>query len=274
VAAQTFENFEVIVVDDGTRERAERVVQEFHDRRFRYIQHEHGRGGGAARNTGIRNSHAAYIAFLDDDDEWMPQKLEIQYHAFSACSPQVGFSATNREYRSERGVVRSNIPCGVYDFSVRALVQFNQFTTSALMVRASVFRDVGVFDESFPSHQETDLVVRMSERYLVLGIPDALTVQYSEIGVEHIGGNISKRIAGREKFIKKHTWRYRTHADYLAFLYFTLALFYRTAGEHQSALAHFRAAFRIHPTPRYFLHSVVPPSVFVWAREWMRGVSA
>src|SRR5688572_26839751 len=77
VLAQTYQDFEIIVVDDGLRERSDNVVKLFEDDRIRYISHEQEHGAPAARNTGIKNSNGELIAFLDDDDEWLPQKLEL-----------------------------------------------------------------------------------------------------------------------------------------------------------------------------------------------------
>ncbi len=76
VLNQTFNDFEVIVVDDGDKISAEKAMAQFSDQRIKYIKHEKRKGGGAARNTGLRNSQGDYIAFLDDDDEYLPDKLE------------------------------------------------------------------------------------------------------------------------------------------------------------------------------------------------------
>ena len=81
VLKQTFQDFEIIVVDDGN-EPAEEVAKSFSDARIRYVRHEipH-RGAPAARNTGIRSSQGEFVAFLDDDDEWLPLKLQLQVKA-------------------------------------------------------------------------------------------------------------------------------------------------------------------------------------------------
>src|SRR3989338_8677774 len=78
VLNQTYKDLEVIVVDDGLEKRADETVNSFNDSRLKYIQHPEEKGGSAARNTGIKNSSGEFIAFLDDDDEWLPEKLEIQ----------------------------------------------------------------------------------------------------------------------------------------------------------------------------------------------------
>src|SRR5688572_28062706 len=72
VLGQTDQDFEIIVVDDGSTEAVAAAVASIPDRRVRLIRHDRNRGGSAARNTGIRASKAPLVAFLDSDDEWMP----------------------------------------------------------------------------------------------------------------------------------------------------------------------------------------------------------
>src|SRR3989344_9216027 len=78
VLSQTYKDLEVIVVDDCMEKRADSVIKEFNDSRIKHIQHQEEKGGSAARNTGIRASSGEFIAFLDDDDEGVPGKIEIQ----------------------------------------------------------------------------------------------------------------------------------------------------------------------------------------------------
>src|SRR3990167_9420175 len=73
---QTYDNLEIIVVDDASSDDTPDVVKTVQDERVRYIRHETNRGGSAARNTGIRIATGEFIAFLDDDDEWESIKTE------------------------------------------------------------------------------------------------------------------------------------------------------------------------------------------------------
>jgi glycosyltransferase involved in cell wall biosynthesis len=78
VLNQTYDNLEIIVVDDGSTEDIEGVLDKFDDVRIHYIRHEANRGVAAARNTGMRFAHGEYVAFLDSDDEWFERKIERQ----------------------------------------------------------------------------------------------------------------------------------------------------------------------------------------------------
>ncbi|WP_026734376.1 glycosyltransferase [Fischerella sp. PCC 9605] len=75
---QSYKNLEIIVIDDGSVDNTEEVVKAIGDPRIRYIRHPSNRGGSAARNTGIEGARGKYIAFLDSDDLWAPEKIELQ----------------------------------------------------------------------------------------------------------------------------------------------------------------------------------------------------
>jgi len=87
---QTYQDFEIIVVDDGSIDNTEEVVKSFNDPRIRYIRHKENCGGSAARNTGIRAAYGECIAFQDSDDEWLPEKLEKQMQVFENAPAEVG----------------------------------------------------------------------------------------------------------------------------------------------------------------------------------------
>ena len=82
VIDQTFIGWELLLIDDGSTDDTEKVVKRFCDHRIRYLRHEVNKGAGAARNTGIRESSGEYIALLDSDDEWLPEKLDKQLNVF------------------------------------------------------------------------------------------------------------------------------------------------------------------------------------------------
>lgn len=94
VLLQTYTAFEITVVDDGSEDHEALAarMEQFHDSRLRLVRHPANRNGAAARNTGVRESRGELVAFLDSDDEWMPEKLEMQVRMF-------------QEHRSSKAVV-------------------------------------------------------------------------------------------------------------------------------------------------------------------------
>src|SRR4030095_982853 len=75
---QTFQDFEIIIIDDASKDHTREIIAHFNDARIKVIHNQVSEGAAGARNIGIRNSTCEYIAFLDDDDEWLPEKLQMQ----------------------------------------------------------------------------------------------------------------------------------------------------------------------------------------------------
>lgn len=165
--AQTFVDLEVVVVDDGSKDGTEATVRQFEDSRVRYLRHETRRGGAAARNTGIESSRGRFIAFLDDDDEWLPEKIERQIDLFSSNGAEVGAVYTSYVVvdRATGAVLGRKIAQDRGDLS-RVLLGRNVLGgTSSVVVRRDCFERTGLFDESLPSFQDYDLWIRLSKHF-------------------------------------------------------------------------------------------------------------
>lgn len=255
VLAQTYQDFEVIVVDDGSRGRAGNVVMAFEDSRIRYFKNETSLGGGGARNRGIAEARGGYVAFLDDDDEWLPEKLRIQVNAFENAPQDVGFcfSGVVKVLIDREEVTQTED--GVCDFSQIALTRFKGFLTSTLVVYKSVLEEVGGFDVSFPSHQEPELIIRIARTYRGIGINQPL-VRMNMTPHEHIGGSINRRIKGKELLLQKHKVLYAQYPTILARHYFQLGLWYRDSGQRSKAKDYFWKAFLLSKNPRYLTHAL------------------
>lgn len=168
VQEQTLTDFECVIVDDGsTDETEERIAQAVKmDNRLSYIKiaPEDSRGGNYARNTGIKATSGKYVAFLDDDDVWLHEKLELQSR-FLDENEQVGlvYCQVIRDYVKENRQ-RKVVP----DMSYRGDCSKKVFThipctTSTMMVRRSILEQAGLFDEEMRFWQEYDLCIRICQ---------------------------------------------------------------------------------------------------------------
>jgi glycosyltransferase involved in cell wall biosynthesis len=208
VLAQTHQAFDIVVVDDASTDRTAAAVAAIGDPRITLIRHKRNRGGGAARNTGIRVSAAPYVAFLDSDDEWLPEKLERQLEVFDGADERLAlvYSGAERIY-PESTVV--HMPAGHADL-VRALLTDNVIGESSLgMVRREALQAVGGFDESLSAAQDLDLWLRLCERYDAAFVPAVLArvMKPNDRGrISFAGG-----AAGREQFRTKHREKMRRH---------------------------------------------------------------
>jgi glycosyltransferase involved in cell wall biosynthesis len=203
VLAQTYQDFEIVVIDDGSTDETTAVVAAFEDPRITLIRHERNRGGSAARNTGIRAGTAPYIAFLDSDDEWLPTKLERQLEVFGRSGDQLGLVYTGADRVEADGTVQRHIPRAIANLPFALLTENVIGETSLGMVRRSAFDVTGVFDESLPAAQDMDMWLRLCERFSADFVPEALVrVVRGKSG--RISVNAASGSAGREMFRRKH----------------------------------------------------------------------
>lgn len=175
VFAQTYCDYEIIVVDDGSTDDTEAVVAPYLDR-VTYLRQEENRGAGAARNVGIRASRGEFIAFLDADDLWHePRKLEWQVPEFDK-DPEVGLVYSDiREVFSDGTVMESLIarrPLAASGHIFENLRQLFVYADSAV-VRRQALDQVGWFDESFLSLQDRELWFRLCYRWKATLVPQA-----------------------------------------------------------------------------------------------------
>ena len=159
VLAQTYDDYEVIIVDDCSTDDTQQVVAKFADSRIRHFRHEVNRGASGARNTGIANARGEYIAFLDDDDECAPNRLADQASKLD-CNPDVGMVyGWIEEVNDELGI--SRVPKNIQNThrgrdSFDAALTGMTFTAAMPypIIRSSVVRQVGGYDERAPTNGE------------------------------------------------------------------------------------------------------------------------
>jgi glycosyltransferase involved in cell wall biosynthesis len=204
VLAQTFQHFEIVVVDDGSTDGTAASVAEFADHRITLIHHERNHGGSAARNTGIRASSAPYVAFLDSDDEWLPTKLQRQLDVFERSSNEhLALVYTGAEWAFPDGHVRRHIPRREIELARTLLTENVVGETSVGMVRRSALDSIGGFDETLPSCQDMDLWLRISEQFDAAVVPEAL-VRVTKADEDRISNNVVYALRGRAQFCQKH----------------------------------------------------------------------
>lgn len=167
VIGQTFQNFEYLVIDDGSADNTVEVIASYsrRDARMRLIQAEH-RGHSAARNSGIREARGKYIAFLDGDDRWHRRFLDRQVSLLESLPPTVGAVFCRSRVILENGTVAffQRQRAGAYDFDKFLIKNNPSRNGSSLLVRKSCFVEVGGFDEDLPSASDLDMWLRIADK--------------------------------------------------------------------------------------------------------------
>ena len=169
VLAQDYPNLELIVVDDGSSDGTEALVRGYSAGRVRYLRHSRNRGLPAGRNSGIDAAEGEYVAFLDDDDMWLPSKIAKQIHAIGSRDAILCGASINGRY--QRRYRKAFV-------SLRELRRGNRFPPSSLLARKRVLQELR-FDETLRIGEDWDALIRLAARQPIVFLPDALIV-YTE----------------------------------------------------------------------------------------------
>lgn len=227
---QTFTDFEVLVVDDGSNPRAESALANFLTKsNFKYIETAKNQGGAVTRNVGIKAATGDYLAFLDDDDEWLEDKLAKQVAALDQSPDEVSLVFSGVAAYDEHGKhLYSRLPgeSGVMQ-PLQRLLRKCFIWTSSLMIRRSFIEQGFIFDEELKKNQEWDLELRLVKVSKFYALNEPLT--RLNIGEsEQMGGkkNLPNIIAGYELFLQKHEADYKNEPKALALRLFHLGYLY------------------------------------------------
>ena len=210
VINQSYGNLEIFIVNDypenvENTEIIRKLITDFNDNRLEYLSYEHNSGACKARNFGIENSHGSYIALLDDDDEWEPNKINSQLRRFQ--SDKVGLVYCFYNNVSLTGKVEKVIPCDKSGNLFNELLRGNCLGGASMpMIRRDVFDVVGYFDESFKSSQDHDMWLRIAAKYDIACCKEYLVNRY--IQNDSISINIEKQKQGFYAFIRKFSSYY------------------------------------------------------------------
>ena len=212
VAAQTYEPIELVVVDDCSPRPARddvAAVDTSSLHRVTVHRHESNQGASAARNTGIEHAEGEFVAFLDDDDEWRPTKIERQVDRYREVGDDVGAVYTGIEQVDADGRTNSVSTPGPEGWVTRRLLLGNFMGSfSILLADAESVAAAGELDERFPSWQDWEYYVRLSQVCAVAAVPEPLVVRHNE-GDQISGDFDAKADVSAPLFVEK----YRSLAD-------------------------------------------------------------
>lgn len=245
VIDQTLDDVEILVVDDGSDGTEALLAERFGDR-VRYMRGP-ASGVAAARNLGIERAWGEWIAFLDSDDWWYPTKLE-RYAEAARKDPEVGLLYSKIDFVDAQGRYILTSAIRTHRNAYPAVLQGNFIFASTVAVKKECLARVGLFDTELIGCEDWELFIRVARHVPARLIDEPLTA-YEFLSSGSLSRGHEKWIAAHDQVIAKSLAAdpalsrrdvARVHAagDYAK------AMIYVWAGEDQSALHHFKAAFR------------------------------
>lgn len=287
VRQQTTSVHEIIVVDDGSTDETEKVIQSLGGD-IVYIRQANA-GVSAARNRGIAQATGEIIAFLDADDLWLPQKVENQVRVFWG-NPDIALVATDRTDIDAQGSLLLDSlfkKQGLYAFfselrgnpvpqALSRLVQVNFIPTSSVMVRKSALAQVGVFDTAIRYGEDLELWARIAAQYPIACLPEVL-IRYRQHG-NNATQATEKLLLDMVQVMKRiRSWggqalnKEDANADQaVAQALWELGYWYFTSNTPRQACSPFWESFRERPSLRALMYagfSLVPPGAIGNARR-------
>ena len=170
---QTYPHFDVILINDGSTDQTEEVIKRYYNR-IKYIS-QHNGGSASARNRGISESMGNYIAFLDSDDLWFPQKLKQMEIAIQK-KPEAGLFYSDSNVLNKDGQLMWAHKChDIIGNAYQAFLESDFVSTSAFVVLKDCFDIVGVFSETLSGCEDWDMWIRLSRRFHCVHIPEVLS---------------------------------------------------------------------------------------------------
>lgn len=243
VLAQTQTDFELIIVSDASTDGTEYMVKSYDDPRVISLRHDQPKGASSARNTGLKACKGQYIAFLDDDDEWLPNKLQAQLSVIDNSPPEVGLVYTWMEYVQDGKSIETRAP-KLKGYIFPEMLDKQAITNSStLLIKREVLNKVKGFDEDLPRGNDGDFIRRITKHYHVDFVPEILAKIHvghedrisinSEKNMRNVIHALKKRLVDFESDFEKYT-------DQKANVLYNIGAHYFKIGEYIEAINYFK----------------------------------
>lgn len=216
VLAQTYKDFELIVVDDGSTDDSGRIVREEFGQVARYYYQPNG-GAAKARNAGVKESRGQYIAFLDADDIWAPEKLAVQVPILDGKA-EIGLVHSNLEWIDSFGKhvkIWETSQCN--DGYARQFLKGHVISPDTSLIRREIFVTAGGFDEDFRAagYEDLEFFIRLGQLCEIYWVEEPLAKARDWESKRH---NEATALRNRGVFLQRMIKRFGNHSAHTRFL--------------------------------------------------------
>ncbi len=243
VLAQSFSDFELILVDDYSTDGTREVLERYRDTsRVQLVFSDRNLGASGARNLGLSKARGELITFQDSDDYWMPHKLKLQVEALDA-SPECGICYCGSLYYKDKNSYY--IPDGIFkkldgDISSEIL-NGNTTSTQTFVIRKAILDQVGIFDSTLDPIEDWDLMIRVAQVTQFRFIPEPLVIIYGTPG--SISSFRANNASARGRILDKHRERFSRQRAVSARQHYIAGRIWQNLGVSDRALSEFRRSF-------------------------------
>ena len=239
IRKQTYRNWEAVVVDDGSTDNTGEIVNQVanNDVRIHLIRHENNRGGQAARNTGIKAAKGEWIAFLDSDDEYLPDSLQVRLAATEKDKVSVVHSGCY--VVQDDGIKKIySLPGNTGGGQIyKKLLKNEGPVFPGLFVSKEAFRKINYLDERITAFQEWDTVIRLARYYAFGFVPQPTFIYYARTSPDRVSSGWIKGAFGYKMIVHKHFIPILLYGgpSALAKHYKNVAFWYKNGGDDRAA---------------------------------------
>ncbi len=257
VLSQTYKDWELIIVDDGSTDKTKDKIQKYlHNEKIKYI-YQTNKGVGAARNLGVRNATGDVICFLDSDDQFVPQKLSLQLGGHIKYNKNISIcnSIEVRNRIQKRGYRGKDILINKEYF----LNNRPPHSASFLMYKKTFFSKLQ-FDENLKALEDTDLIIRSLEYGDIVYLGTPLVLRFKEIEGDRLSSNYKLKIESYLYFLEKiKRGEYKLSSQIqkkeIAKAYAEIGLFYSLESNYKIGQRYLFKSFNLNPLikKRYYI---------------------